>query len=111
MPKSFIIMWKKHINHKGTILMKKFIFLMVVVITFNCNIENRYDIEFKIALSVDCDYLDVKRWYCVSGKELSRVKALPNPCDIITITNLSGREFNGVQNGFSSDKSITCIGG
>lgn len=91
--------------------MKKIILLLLVTITLSCNVEDPYDIEFKIALSVDCDHLDVKTWYCVSGRELSRVKTLPNPCDVITITDLSGMAHNGVQNGFSSDKSITCIGG
>lgn len=86
----------------------------MVVIMFNCDIENPYKIKYpKIALSVDCDHLDVKTWYCVSTDEFFGVQILPNPdpCDIITITDLSGAEHNGVLNGFSEDKSINCSGG
>lgn len=86
--------------------MKKTIILLLVLIMISCEAEDIVALakdlteqkKYKVGLSSICNNNSSMIWYCINKTEYSRLLALPESCNVISITSSSGNIYTGVLN-------------
>ncbi len=82
--------------------MKKLLLLLLVVLMVNWSPEEIKSLaealtkDYQVGLREFCSDETSRTWYCVSINEYNRLKELPQSCETISITTISGTLIEGV---------------